>query len=112
MRIKKWTKGDWEIIEDYRTMFLVGVKQGKNEVEVCDVASDIDDDGLVQPTEEQIANANLIRAAPKLVDALESISEMQNRNYGYATETHMELQLIVLGQVHEALAQAYRENPE
>lgn len=41
--------------------------------------------------EKAKANAQLIAAAPELLEVLESICAMQARNYGDATQTHLDL---------------------
>lgn len=50
-----------------------------------------DDEEEYMPVSEVMANAALIAAAPELLEALESICAMQARNYGDATQTHLDL---------------------
>lgn len=42
------------------------------------------------PVSETMANASLIATAPELLEALEAICLMQARNYGDATQTHID----------------------
>ena len=59
----KFTKGEW-FIERYHTMLDVSVV-GKGSI--CTVDTDhVMDECMIDPTPEQVANANLIAAAPEM----------------------------------------------
>jgi len=67
----KFTKGEW-FTEDYSTLLNVSAKGSGS---ICDVDTDyITDEYVIDPTEEQRANAHLIAAAPDMYELLEGIS--------------------------------------
>ena len=68
-----YTKGKWFLVESDHSVCVV--KNGE-ELEVCNISS-IDEGGIKRfhRGEESQANANLICAAPKLLEALELIKE-------------------------------------
>ena len=76
----KFTKGEW-FTEDYSTLLNVSAKGSGS---ICDVDTDyITDEYVIDPTEEQRANAHLIAAAPDMYEMLYYIMKGEIRAYAH-----------------------------
>ena len=84
--MSKHTPGPW-FITGNMTLYVEARIEGGLIQEVASVGPTQADDGYGC---QQRANANLIAAAPDLLEALEAICLMQARNYGDATQTHLD----------------------
>lgn len=108
-RQKRWTQGEWsvidsEVISARQSCSYICERPGIETDDVIIVCYGMDSyaEGVGGATEEEaMANAHLMRAAPKLVEALEAVVE----HYGYATEE-------LMSTVQAALAQAYGERSD
>jgi len=93
----KFTKGDWSILpiesnkeyirirgtslgEKYKIANVIDLKDHHDNSKWCAI-----------DRSESLANAHLIKAAPKLYAILDRIVEMQVKNYGDGMMTHIEL---------------------
>ncbi len=68
----KFTKGPWRLNKQFDTFLCV---DSQCHSMVCDIDCDTDHNtGLIFPNKEQLANANLIAAAPEMYEMLECLS--------------------------------------
>lgn len=84
---EKFTKGKWEVDSSY------GIRS--NEVSVCEVYCNTawlgNDTLALDPTEEHIANAHLISAAPEMYAMLDSIKE----DYGIYNKVYSDIESLL-----------------
>jgi len=81
---EKFTQGEWVVDDNYSTMLNVTVKHDKhNETGICEVDCswvwDEHNEYQNDPTDEELANAHLIAAAPKMYRELLGWVEILDR---------------------------------
>ena len=74
---EKFKKGKWEVDSSCTAFYI-----SSNEVPVCEI-----DLIITEPTEEQMANAHLIAAAPEMYETLLKISNEMGCFHGVDTES-------------------------
>jgi len=100
----KHTPGPWKIDTSYATMLVIGSEGGVSIAEVDCAMSMMDFETRIDPIEEEQANANLIAAAPELLNIAERLL-----TYYEPSETRPEA-IFKLDTAREVIAKAKGES--
>ena len=109
---EQFTQGDWCIDSSYSTMLNVTVNHSKNSsTGVCEVDCswvwDEHNEYKSEPTYEELANASLIAAAPKMYRLLNALKDF-NCPFDYMTADEM----IAFTNIEKLLAEARGESKD
>ncbi len=79
---EKFTGGEWQIDKEYSTIMVINARMplSNAEIEVCEIDCNCDvnesSDVYLSPTNEQLANAYLLKSAPKMYRMLNEVNEL------------------------------------